>query len=134
MATGGEEEHPVGNVDALGRVRDDDDDAAAVGEDPQDLHDLPLVARVETGRGLVEVEQRPVCQQLDADRDPLALAAGELLDRQVGPGGEPELGHHLVGALRKASVAEVRRQPQGAGELELLAHSELFVDEILLGT
>src|SRR5437588_534832 len=70
-APGSEEEHAVAEVEALGRVRDDEDGAAAVGKRAKELHQAALETRVEARGRLVQEEERRLGQELDRDTDTL---------------------------------------------------------------
>src|SRR5262245_44914051 len=72
--------HPVGCLDHVHVVLDDDDRVALVDEPAQDTEQLADVLEVETGRGLVEEVYGPAGRpllQFRGELDPLRLAAGE---------------------------------------------------------
>ena len=75
-----EVDDPVGGLDDVEVVLDDDDRVAAVDEAVEDLEQLLDVGEVQAGGRLVEDVQRPPrrpSRQLGRELDPLRLAAGE---------------------------------------------------------
>ena len=78
-----------------------DEDGPTLGEAPDRRQDVGLGRAVETGRRLVEEEQRSVAEEGPGQRDPLALAGGEA---------SAPLAEHGANALRQPSdhVAEPR--------------------------
>ena len=88
-------------------MRDHQHHTAGVGELPQHQHDLTVQRRVQTGRRLVEEQQRRLGEQFECHRGAFALAAGELVDPGVGVFGQVEFLEHLrdhLGALLFAGV------------------------------
>ena len=89
-----EDRDPVGVADGEQVVRDDDRRALAH-QLAQRLEQALAGLGVEAGRGLVEDQHRRVGEQRAGDRDPLALAAGE-----------------VAAALADVGVVAVRRAPR----------------------
>ena len=116
-AAGREHEDVVAHVEREHRVRHDHDDPAVVGEGAQLVHDVAVEARVEARGRLVEEQQRRRGQQLGRDRDPLALAAGELgADPVVDLRGPAASGRRRGRPVRPLLLGGVGRQPQHRGE------------------
>src|SRR4030095_9884018 len=63
----------------------------------QDWRELVAPGRVQAGERLVQQQQPGVLDQRSGDQDPLALAAGQLPERFVGPFGQADLGQRVGG-------------------------------------
>ena len=132
LAARREQQHLVAHVQIGEGVRDDQDDAAGVGELTQHRHDLPVERGVQPGGRLVEDQQRRAGQQFQRHRGALALAAGEFVDAGVEMFGHLEFLEHLVDDLFPVGLRGVRRQPQLRGVHQRLAHGELAVHDVVL--
>ena len=106
-----EEDDPVGPGSEVGVVGDDDRGDPAVARVEDHLHHGLAVRRVERPRRLVGEEEVALADHGASDRDPLALAAGELIGIVPGPVGEPEL---LERATIPASCAFVPQMPSSS--------------------
>jgi len=71
-----EHQQPIADVEVRDAVRDHDNRPPVAGEAGHHLHHRHVQARVQTGRGLVQEQQRRLRQQLKGDIDALLLAAG----------------------------------------------------------
>ena len=74
------------------------DRAASVAKVADHVPELPARLRVQTGGRLVKEQKLGVADQGDGDRQPLLLAAGELLDEGVRLAFERDAGDHVVRA------------------------------------
>ena len=77
------DEQPVREVDVLDDVRRANRGATAVGEVSQQFHQLELARRIEPAGRFIQEKRRRSGQQFHAHVHPLALAAGEPMDRGV---------------------------------------------------
>ena len=68
----------VEELHVLHRVRRQNHGASALGDLAEELHDLLFGRRIESRSRFVKKDHRRFCNQLDGDRDALALAAGKL--------------------------------------------------------
>ena len=97
---------------------DHDDGAAVVREVAHLLHDGLVEPRVETGRGLVQEQQRWLGEQFQGHVDPLELAAGQPVGAGLGVPGQAQLAHHLIDAgvafpcVRVSGEAQLSGVPQ----------------------
>lgn len=113
-------------------MRDDDDDAARVGEAAQGRHDLSVERGVETRGRFVEDEQGRACEQLQRHRCAFALPAGEAIDAGVGMLGQLQLvenpgDHHFT-----VGAGGVRWQPELCGITEGPPEGQLPMDDVVL--
>ena len=132
-APGGQDQHPVAQRQVLHRVGDHHDRAAVVGQLPQQQHDLPVQARVQAGRRLVQVEQLGSGQQLQGHRGALALPAGQPVDAQAGALGQAQLVEHLHHAVPALVGRGVAGEAQLGAVLQRLLHPQLGVQQVRLG-
>src|SRR5690606_3522494 len=77
QAPAAHEEQPIADAQRLGAVGGEHDRPPLVGDPPQGRQDLPVQRRVEPGGGLVEEQQARLAQELERERDALALPARE---------------------------------------------------------
>ncbi|SCF76177.1 hypothetical protein GA0115255_105493, partial [Streptomyces sp. Ncost-T6T-2b] len=114
------------------RVRDHEHRAAVVGEAAQQLHDIAVHARVEAGGRLVQEDQRRLGEQLQGDRDALALAAGERGDLLVLVDVELELGEDLGDPGLALGLGGVRGEAELGRVLEGLGDGQFLVQDVVL--
>ncbi len=96
----------------------------------QDLAHLDPRARVETGCGLVEDEQRRIVDERVRQAEPLPHSARHALDVAVAPVGQP----HDLEQLADHRRAAVRRHAVAAGEeVEVLPDAQVVVDPVEVG-
>ena len=93
----------------MGVVGDDDCGDAALAGVEDHPHDRLAVRRVERARRLVGQEEMALADDGAGDRDPLALAAGELVGIVAGPIGEAELLERGHAGDRAPYAPECRR-------------------------
>ena len=120
-----------------GLVERQDDGAAAVGQLPQQAHDVEGVFARESGGGLVEEEQPRRGEELLREVDPLALPAGDALglfvaDDGVGHMLDLERGEHLADAPVDLLVGEVGGEAEFGRRKERLVDGEVGVDDVFL--
>ncbi len=84
----------------------DHDDAAAVGDVPQELEDVLHLHVVEMRRGLVREDERRVVSQGSGNRDPLLLTTGKVARPVVPTVPQTDLLEQPVGALAGGRGAE----------------------------
>lgn len=111
---------------------DDQHGAAVVGEAAQQLHDVAVHARVEAGGRLVEEDQGGLGQQLQGDRDALALAAGEGGDLLLLVDVELQLAEDLVDPGLPLGLRGVRGEAELGRVLEGLLDGQLLVQDVVL--
>ena len=108
-----QEHDAVGPRRELRVVGDDDAGDAALRGGAQQAHDRLAVDRVERAGRLVGEQQPALADDRPGDRDPLALAAGELVGEAVGALGEAELLERLEPRRARglgADAVELERQ------------------------
>ena len=98
-------------------VRDDDERVAGLVHAVEERKHLLARAGVEVAGGLVGEQQGRAVHERARDRDPLALAAGDLVREVIGPLREAHAPERLEGAL--ASLAP-RHAAVHEGELDVL--------------
>src|SRR5947207_3000540 len=118
-------------------VRDHDDRLAAAVQVAEHLHQLGAGGRVEVPGGLIGEQDGGLVHERPGDRDPLALAARQLVGPVVHPVAQPDPGERLGGVLaplagglpridqRQLHIVERRRPRQQVERLE--AESDLLV-------
>ena len=67
----------------LGRMRDEDDGSALVGQAAHQLHEGRLGTRIQARGGFVQEKQVRFCQQFDTDGHPLLLPAAQTADLNI---------------------------------------------------
>ena len=113
-------------------MRHDHDDAACVGELAQHLHHLLVQRGVQSGRRLVEHEQRRTGQQLQCDRRTFALPARQLVDAGVRVRRQLEFLEHLRDHALPVLLGGVRRHPQFRRVAQRLVDGELPMHDVVL--
>ena len=135
LPAGDQDQQPVAHVEVGHTVRDHDDGPAVVREVAHLLHDRLVEPRVETGRWLVQEQQRRLSQQLQGHVDPLELAAGQLVGTGIRVPGQGQLAHDLldpgvplagVGVGRKTQLGGVPQRPLRG---ELRVHDAVLRDQ-----
>ena len=115
---GGHHHQPVGGQRQAQLVQHRDDGAVLLAGEPGHLpHQRHLMRRVEMGGRLVEQQNRRLHRQRARQQHPLALAAGQLGQAAVAPGGASGGLHRLADRLlvapaRQAEQAEMRQPAQ----------------------
>ncbi len=122
-----QEHDPVGPGGELRVVGDDDRGHAPVAGGENHAHHGLAVDRIQCARRLVGEEQVPIADDGAGDRNPLALAAGELVGIVRGPVRESELlegghpgGMGLPGPTCRRARAAGRRSPPRSGRASRL--------------
>ncbi len=113
-------------------MRDDDHDAPSIGQLAEQSRHRAFVARVESRRRLVEEQHRRPGEQLESDRRPLLLTAGEAIDRDVAPLGQPQLVEHLGHASVALNGIGVRAKAQRGGVGQRPAQRQVQVQNLVL--
>ena len=116
----------------LDRVRGEHDRRRLVGEPAQAGDQLRARDRVQPGRRLVEEEDVRIGEQLGGDAGPLALAAAQRADSDLGLIGQV---HGLEGVTDRAvdlGRAGRRREPQLRGVAERASERQIGVDDVVL--
>ena len=108
-----EEDDAVGPGRELGVVGDDDAGDAALAGRPQQAHDRLAVDRVEGAGRLVGEQQPAVADDRPGDRDPLALAARQLVRVAVGAR-RPRRAPPAPAGRRPCGLARGRRRARAA--------------------
>ena len=132
QAAGGEDPDPVADrLDLAEQVaRQHDRQTTLVDELAQEVEDLDDAERIDRGRRLVEDQQVRRLDQRVGDAEPLAHAARVLLDRVVGPIGQPDLLEDLV----DGRLGLVAPQPVEAGRVaQVLAAGQSAVEADRVG-
>ena len=118
-----EPEHAVGDRRRLGLVGDDHDGPPV--ETAQQREHGGAVLGVEVAGRLVGQHQLGIVDERSRDREPLLLAAGELVRKVVGHRGQPELVDQLPGP----ALAAPGRAGQAGREQDVLGAAQLL-DEV----
>jgi hypothetical protein len=111
----------------------EDDRCTSVGEMPQVVEQSRCRCRVEPGRRLVEEQQRRPRQQLHGDARPLALATGEIADRDVLSTGQAESVDHIGHDVLDVETRRASREPQPGRVSQRLVQGQFEVDDVVLG-
>lgn len=85
------------------------------------------------GGGLIDEEQAGLADELNAQTDALALAAGKRTDGGAGALGQLQVGDDFVDAIGNLRGSEVVGQAEPRGIGEALGDSELTMQDVFLG-
>ena len=110
----------IHEVGVFHHVRGADDGAAGVRQVAEQLHELEFRGRSRPERRFIEEEDGRLGEQLDADADALALAAGEPAIGLPARGSETELIHRLQEQLSISRGGVPARQAQPGAEAQRL--------------
>ena len=128
-----EHEQPIADVEVRDAVRDHDNRPPVAGEAGHHLHHRHVQARVQTGRGLVQEQQRRLRQQLKGDVDALLLAAGKRRRTRIGVRRQRQLAEHLIDPSRPLGRAGVAREPEFGRIPQRTVRGQLRMQDVLLG-
>ena len=105
--TGAELDDPVGHARDLPIVGDDEHGLASVGLRLEQFEDLDAGTEIELSGRFVGEQDRIACRERACDRDPLLLAAGELVREVAHPVGEADLFEDARGDVVVATARDL---------------------------
>ena len=133
LAARHQDQEPVADAQVGDAMRDHDDRPAVLGQPGHHLHHGLVQPGVQAGGGLVEEQQRRLCEQLERDVDALLLAAGQRRCACLGMLRERQLAQHLVDPAGSLGRARVPREPELGRVPQRAARGQLGVQDVVLG-
>ena len=113
-------------------MRGENDGAAALGDLAEELHDFFFGGRIESRGRLVQKDHRRFCDQLDGNRNALALAAGKLAHGHVAALRQTSHVHHFIDYLIDFPTRHVARQTQTRHVVKRAIDGQLAVNDVVL--